>query len=220
MRPATDRSARRDMKDAGALLREGLRSAIIRGSLGQSGEMADTADLKSATGLNPCGGSSPPSGTNIRVPRRAVRHFAAASHPQSSFRRTADLPGSTRSAAAAAGTVPRTARRWSFQGTEPPGRAPGHRGKLKRRSGDRARRRPRGRRAHKKKGGRRPCGLRPPKIKPGGFLLSRRRILQYPRRWGPSLPCSEWERVLPPLHGRRENPAPGEPGKKPTHSLG
>ena len=25
--------------------------------------MADAADLKSATGLNPCGGSSPPSGT-------------------------------------------------------------------------------------------------------------------------------------------------------------
>ena len=45
--------------------------------------------------------------------------------------------------------------------------------------------------------------------KPGGVLLSHRRVLQYPRRWGPSLPCSEWERVLPPLYGHRENPAPG-----------
>ena len=35
--------------------------------------------------------------------------------------------------------------------------------------------------------------------KTGGVLLSHRRVLQDPRRWGPSLPCSEWERVFPPL---------------------
>ena len=37
----------------------------------------------------------------------------------------------------------------------------------------------------------------------GGALLSRGRLPQYPRHWGPSLPCSEWERVLPPRHGHQ-----------------
>mgnify|MGYP007131777230 CR=1 FL=1 len=60
----------------------------------------------------------------------------------------------------------------------------------------------------KKEEARRPFGRRASK-KPGGVLLSHRRVLQYPRRWGPSLPCSEWERVFPPLYGHRENPAPG-----------
>ena len=38
---------------------------------------------------------------------------------------------------------------------------------------------------------------------PGGALLSHGRLPQYPRHWGPSLPCSEWERVLPPRHGHQ-----------------
>ena len=37
----------------------------------------------------------------------------------------------------------------------------------------------------------------------GGALLSHGRLPQYPRHWGPSLPCSEWERVLPPRHGHQ-----------------
>ena len=119
------------------------------------GYQANTADLKSATGLNSCGGSSPPSGTRRKNGHRPQRR-----------------------------------RPFSFQGGVRRGAA------------------------GKKEGGRRPRGLRPPEIKPGGVLLSHRRILQYPRRWGPSLPCSEWERVFPPLSGRRKKASPGGPGKK------
>ena len=52
------------------------------------------------------------------------------------------------------------------------------------------------------------------KMIPGGALLSHGRTPQYPRRRGPSLPCSEWERVLPPLHGHREKPVPTVVGKE------
>ena len=40
-------------------------------------------------------------------------------------------------------------------------------------------------------------------ITPGNVLLSHRRLLQYPRRWGSSLPCSEWGRVLHPRYGHQ-----------------
>ena len=50
----------------------------------------------------------------------------------------------------------------------------------------------------------------PWKKNPGGALLSRGRLPQYPRHWGPSLPCSEWERVLPPRHGHQGKDAEDE----------
>ena len=46
----------------------------------------------------------------------------------------------------------------------------------------------------------------------GGALLSHGRLPQYPRHWGPSLPCSEWERVLPPRHGHQGKDAEDEIG--------
>ena len=46
----------------------------------------------------------------------------------------------------------------------------------------------------------------------GGALLSRGRLPQYPRHWGPSLPCSEWERVLPPRHGHQGKETEDEEG--------
>lgn len=69
----------------------------------------------------------------------------------------------------------------------------------------------------KKKRGRGPCGPRPLK-KTGGALLSRGQIPQYPRRWGPSLPCSGWERVFPPLSGRRQIRTPEIRGKSNAQS--
>ena len=46
---------------------------------------------------------------------------------------------------------------------------------------------------------------------PGGVLLSRGRLPQYPRRWGSSLPCSGWERVLHPRYGRQAKSLTQEP---------
>ena len=40
-------------------------------------------------------------------------------------------------------------------------------------------------------------------ITPGNVLLSHGRLPQYPRRWGSSLPCSEWKRVLHPRYGHQ-----------------
>ena len=57
----------------------------------------------------------------------------------------------------------------------------------------------------------------PPQNNPGNLLLSHGRLPQYPRRRGPSLPCSEWERVLRPRHRYREIPdetAPGEVSRR------
>ena len=62
----------------------------------------------------------------------------------------------------------------------------------------------RARRDGKKRKGRPICSIgRPRKKNLGGALLSRGRLPQYPRHWGPSLPSSEWDRVLPPRHGHQ-----------------